>query len=102
MKLAYFDDFKLGVVKGDRIVDVGAVVRDIPHLGPQDLMGGLIARFADYKTKLEQAAAREQGVPLAGVRLRQPLPKPVTIVCMAVNYMEDGTRKEPAPAKDAA
>ena len=26
-----------------------------------------------------------------------PLPKPNNIDCMAVNYMEDGTRKEPAP-----
>jgi 2-keto-4-pentenoate hydratase/2-oxohepta-3-ene-1,7-dioic acid hydratase in catechol pathway len=31
------------------------------------------------------------------VRLRAPLPRPVNIDCMAVNYMEDGTRKEPAP-----
>jgi 2-keto-4-pentenoate hydratase/2-oxohepta-3-ene-1,7-dioic acid hydratase in catechol pathway len=31
------------------------------------------------------------------VRIRPPLPKPVNIDCMAVNYMEDGTRKEPAP-----
>ena len=35
--------------------------------------------------------------PLAGVRVRPPLPRPANIVCMAVNYMEDGTRKEPAP-----
>jgi 2-keto-4-pentenoate hydratase/2-oxohepta-3-ene-1,7-dioic acid hydratase in catechol pathway len=97
MKLAYFDDFKLGVVKGDRIVDVGAVVRDIPHLVPQDIIAGLIARFPDYKAKLEAAVARETGVPLASVRLRAPVPKPTTIVCMAVNYMEDGTRSEPAP-----
>ena len=34
MKLAYFDDYKLGVMKGDNIVDVSAVVRDIPHHGP--------------------------------------------------------------------
>jgi 2-keto-4-pentenoate hydratase/2-oxohepta-3-ene-1,7-dioic acid hydratase in catechol pathway len=33
-------------------------------------------------------------VPLAGVRLRPPVPKPGNIVCMAVNYMEDGTLKE--------
>jgi 2-keto-4-pentenoate hydratase/2-oxohepta-3-ene-1,7-dioic acid hydratase in catechol pathway len=26
-----------------------------------------------------------------------PLPKPDNIDCMAVNYMEDGTRSEPAP-----
>ena len=31
------------------------------------------------------------------MRIRPPLPKPVNIDCMAVNYMEDGTRKEPAP-----
>ena len=36
-------------------------------------------------------------MPLSGVRLRPPLPKPGNIVCMAVNYMEDGTRREPAP-----
>jgi 2-keto-4-pentenoate hydratase/2-oxohepta-3-ene-1,7-dioic acid hydratase in catechol pathway len=29
--------------------------------------------------------------------MRPPLPKPVNVDCMAVNYMEDGTRKEPAP-----
>jgi 2-keto-4-pentenoate hydratase/2-oxohepta-3-ene-1,7-dioic acid hydratase in catechol pathway len=96
MKLAYFDDFKLGVVSGDRIADVSAAVQDIPHLGPHDLVSGLIARFDDYRQKLE-AAARGAGVPLAGVRLRPPLPRPTTIVCMAVNYMEDGTRSEPAP-----
>jgi 2-keto-4-pentenoate hydratase/2-oxohepta-3-ene-1,7-dioic acid hydratase in catechol pathway len=96
MKLAYFDDFKLGVVKGDRIVDVSAVIRDIPHTGPHNLISGLIARFADYRARIEAAAASE-GVSLADVRLRPPLPKPTTIVCMAVNYMEDGTRTEPAP-----
>jgi 2-keto-4-pentenoate hydratase/2-oxohepta-3-ene-1,7-dioic acid hydratase in catechol pathway len=96
MKLGYFDDFALGVVRGDRIVDVSAVVRDIPHTGPHDLISGLIARFADYRARIEAAAASE-GVSLTNVRLRPPLPRPTTIVCMAVNYMEDGTRTEPAP-----
>jgi len=36
-------------------------------------------------------------VPLDRVKVRPPLPKPANIVCMAVNYMEDGTRSEPAP-----
>jgi 2-keto-4-pentenoate hydratase/2-oxohepta-3-ene-1,7-dioic acid hydratase in catechol pathway len=90
MKLAFFDDFKLGVVKGDSIVDVSAVVRDIPHTGPGDLISGLIARFSDYRGKLESASSGA-GVALSGVRLRPPLPKPGNIVCMAVNYMENGT-----------
>jgi len=97
MKLVYFDDWKLGVVKGDRVVDVSAAVRDIRHTGPGDLMNGLIGNFAQYKGKLEDAAASGQGVPLASVKLRPPLPKPDNIDCMAVNYMEDGTRSAPAP-----
>jgi len=97
MKIAYFDDWKIGIVKGDQIVDVSAVVKDIPHTGPGDLMNGLIARWADYKKKIEDAAAKGAGKPLASVKLRAPLPKPVNIDCMAVNYMEDGTRTEPAP-----
>ena len=97
MKLLYFDDYKLGVVKGNNVVDVSAVVRDIPHTGPGDLINGLIERFAQYRGKLEDAAASGQGVPLSSVRIRPPLPKPANIDAMAVNYMEDGTRKEPAP-----
>jgi 2-keto-4-pentenoate hydratase/2-oxohepta-3-ene-1,7-dioic acid hydratase in catechol pathway len=31
------------------------------------------------------------------VKLRAPLPRPINIACMSVNYMEDGTRAEPAP-----
>ena len=65
MKILYFDDFKLGVLKGDNtVVDVSAVVQDIPHVGPGDLINGLIERFASYRGKLEQAAAQGQGVPL--------------------------------------
>jgi 2-keto-4-pentenoate hydratase/2-oxohepta-3-ene-1,7-dioic acid hydratase in catechol pathway len=97
MKLMYFDDFKLGVVKGDTVVDVSKLVKDIPHTGPQELMSGLIERFAKYKAKLQKAAAAGKGVPLKRVRIRPPLPKPHNIDCMAVNYMEDGTRAEPAP-----
>ena len=98
MKILYFDDFKLGVLKGnDTVVDVSGVVRDIPHTGPHNLISGLIERFSDYRRKLEDAVAKGSGVPLKSVRIRPPLPKPVTIDCMAVNYMEDGTRSEPAP-----
>jgi 2-keto-4-pentenoate hydratase/2-oxohepta-3-ene-1,7-dioic acid hydratase in catechol pathway len=96
MKIVFFDDFKLGVLKGDAVVDVSRVVQDIPRLGPQDVIRGVIERFAELRPRLE-AAAQERGVPLDRVKIRPPLPKPANIVCMAVNYMEDGTRSEPAP-----
>ena len=97
MKLVYFDDFRLGVLKGDAAADVGAEVKDIPHTGPGDLMNGLIERWDSHKPRLEAAVARGTGVPVADVRIRPPVPGPRTIDCMAVNYMEDGTRSAPAP-----
>ncbi len=91
MKLAFFNDFVLGVVKGDSIVDVSAAVADVPHTGPGDLMSNLIANFGAYRGKIEAAAAAGAGVPVSSVRIRPPVPKPGNIVCMAVNYMENGT-----------
>jgi 2-keto-4-pentenoate hydratase/2-oxohepta-3-ene-1,7-dioic acid hydratase in catechol pathway len=97
MRLLFFDDFKLGVLNGDTVVDVSGVVRDIPHTTPQDLIHAVIERFDDHRAGLEAAARRGPGTPLAQVRVRPPLPKPANIVCMAVNYLENGTRPEPAP-----
>jgi 2-keto-4-pentenoate hydratase/2-oxohepta-3-ene-1,7-dioic acid hydratase in catechol pathway len=97
VKLLFFDDFKLGVLAGEAVVDVSQTVGDVPHTGPHDLIAGVIARFAEYRPRLEDAAKRGAGVPLDRVRIRPPLPRPANIVCMAVNYMEDGTRTEPAP-----
>jgi 2-keto-4-pentenoate hydratase/2-oxohepta-3-ene-1,7-dioic acid hydratase in catechol pathway len=76
---------------------VSEAVRDIPHTSAHDIINGVIARFDEYRERLETAARRGSGVPLARVRIRPPLPRPTNIVCMAVNYMEDGTRSEPAP-----
>ena len=97
MKLLFFDDFKLGVLKGEAVVDVSETVKDIPHTGPHNLINGLIEHFADYRQRLVQAVELGSGVPVSQVRIRPPLPKPYNIVCMAVNYMENGTRSEPAP-----
>ena len=97
MKLVFFDDFKLGVVNGDNVVDVSSVVSGVTHTSPQDLINRIIAGFDGHRAGIEALVAAEDGVPVSSVALRPPLPKPYTIVCMAVNYMEDGTRDEPAP-----
>jgi len=97
VKLLFFDDFRLGVLAGNSVVDVSDVVRDIPHTRPHDLMSSLIERFAEYRGRLDSAARSGSGVALEDVRIRPPLPRPNAVVCMAVNYMEDGTRSEPAP-----
>ena len=96
MKIAFFNDYRMGIVVGSNIVDVTEVVGDIPHLSPSDQLNGLIEQFPQYKTKLEEASKRS-GVPLSEVSIRPPHPRPNNIVAMAVNYMEEGTRDEPAP-----
>ena len=97
MKILFFDDYKLGVLKGDNVVDVSAIVSSIPKLGPHDVINGLIERWDEFRKPIEAAVAAGKGVPLSSVRLRAPLPRPVNIDCMAVNYMEDGTKSEPSP-----
>ena len=97
MKLTFFDDFRLGVVKGDNVVDVSSAVSGVAHTSPQDLINRVIGGFSDHRAAIEAIVESESGVPVSSVSLRPPLPKPYTIVCMAVNYMEDGTRDEPAP-----
>ena len=97
MKLVFFDDFKLGVIKDSQVVDVRAAVSGITHSSPQDLINKIIADFDKYRGDIQTAADSGSGVSVDQVRLRSPMPKPSNIVCMAVNYMEDGTRSEPAP-----
>ena len=79
IKLAFFDDYKLGVVVGDKIDDVSAVTKGIKALGPQDVIRGVIEKWSTYKGKLDAAAKKGKGKPLGKVKLRPPLPKPENI-----------------------
>ena len=94
MKLAYFDDFQLGVLTDKGLVDVSHIIMDIPHTNPGNLMNGLIENFENYRSKLETAAEKGVAFPLDSIKIQPPLPKPGAIDCMAVNYMENGTLKE--------
>ena len=94
MKLAYFDNFQLGILTDKGLVDVSHIIMDIPHTNPGNLMNGLIENFENYRSKLETAAEKGVALPLDSIKIQPPLPKPGAIDCMAVNYMENGTLKE--------
>ena len=96
MKFAFFNDYQLGVITGDQIVAIDEVSRQIEHSAPQQLINGVIAQFSDLKPEIEKAIESNQGVPISGVRIRPPLPRPGKIICAAVNYLEFGTRP-PSP-----
>ena len=76
MKLVFFDDFRLGVLRDNLVVDVSATVHEIPHTGPHDLISGLIARFGHYRWRLQDAAYTGTAMPIDNMHLRAPTPKP--------------------------
>ena len=97
MRIGFFDDFRLGVVRGEGIVDVSGAVAAIARVHPQDLIAAVIADFETWRPVLERAAAEGEAVPITSVRIRPPLPRPQNIDCMAVNYMENGTLAQRPP-----
>ncbi len=92
MKLALFNDYIPAVVVGDKtLVDVSKAVGDeVMKLRPHERMPEIIANFDRLRPALEQAA-QAGGVPIAGVRLRAPLPRPSKILCAIGNFYE-GTK----------
>ena len=57
MKLMVFNDDRVGVVRGDSVVDVTAAVEGVPHTDAGNLMSAVVARFADLRAPIERAAA---------------------------------------------
>ncbi len=90
MKLILFNDFQLGVMKGDRVVAVGEAVKDMVHCTPQELMEGVITNFSKLRLRFQKIVDNSEGVPITSVRIRAPLPRPKKIICAVRNYREFG------------
>ena len=95
MKLAFYDDFRLGVVKDDHILDAMSAVEGMSFRRPQDLIEEVIINWVDMRPRIDSAIEGRAGVPLGSVRMRPPVPRPPKLICAAVNYLEFGMR-EPA------
>ncbi len=55
MKLAFFDDYKLGVLEGSSVFDVTDAIRDIRICSPQEQMNRVIADYAKVQSKIQSA-----------------------------------------------
>ena len=93
MKLALYDDYQLGVINGDRIVNAMSAVEGMSFRRPQDMMEEVIINWDEMRPRIEAAVAGQDGVALGSVRLRAPVPKPPKLICAAVNYLEFGQRE---------
>src|SRR5581483_7296862 len=92
MRLAFFDDFRLGLVQGDRLHDVSGAIDDAVPAPQRPAV--LIERFGELRGAIERAAGRAEGRPMAGLALRAPVPRPNKLLCAAVNYLEHGVLTE--------
>jgi len=79
MKLAFFNNFTLGVVKGDKIVDISKAVPVNEHNHAQGLLNRIIESFDDYRPGIEELVAAEQGVDVTSVIFNSPVPKHTTL-----------------------
>ena len=95
MKLVLFNEFKFGVIRGDRVVDAMEALNGRDFRRPQDIIEEVIINWQELKPKIQAAIEGKEGVPLQSVRLRAPVPRPPKLICAAVNYLEFGQR-EPA------
>lgn len=99
MKFGFFNDWRLGVVRGDAIVDVSDALAGVHARSPMDLARAVLQDFDALRPALESRAQERQGQPLSAVTLLPPVPRPDKIICMAVNYFEG--ENPPMPEIDA-
>ncbi|GEO27664.1 hypothetical protein AAC03nite_34490 [Alicyclobacillus acidoterrestris] len=85
MKIALFDDYKVGVVKGDGIVDVSEIV-GWDSAQPQASLVSLMSRYGHLQSVIEEGISDARIIPLQAVRLRASVPYPSKIVAAPVNY----------------
>src|SRR5690554_3927488 len=90
MKLARFNEGRVGVVVGDQIADVtdvlGIDTAEFPPVG----MVRVIADFDTYAPKLEEAAKTAPKYDISAVKLLTPIPWPNKVIAYPVNYHDHG------------
>ena len=95
MKLVLYNDYRLGVLRDQQVVDAMSALEGLHLRRPQDLMEEVITGWTELKPKIEFAIEGKEAEPADSVRLRAPVPRPRKLICAAVNYLEFGQR-EPA------
>jgi len=87
MKLCRFDDNRIGLVRGNTVHDVSAILDDLPvpryPLPHGDL---LIANLDRLRSKMERLADGAKTIPAAKVRFLSPVANPSKIIGTPVNY----------------
>ena len=87
MRLVSYDDYRIGLVSGDNVIDVSDLVGAGGGAWPPVAMVQLIADIDRLRPALDKALSRP-GKPLSSVTLRTPVPWPSKIIAYPANYHE--------------
>ena len=88
MKLAFFNDYQLGVITEDGIVDISDALSGLSPDTPQELIRTVIEDFDNLGSTIADAAENGTAIALDSVSLKAPVPRPGQLVCLAGNYIE--------------
>jgi 2-keto-4-pentenoate hydratase/2-oxohepta-3-ene-1,7-dioic acid hydratase in catechol pathway len=86
MKLAVFDEYRVGVVEQDYVYDVTSAVPSASGVWPPVFINTLIADWPQALARVTAARADARPIPLASVTLLPPNPCPVHVVAAPGNY----------------
>jgi 2-keto-4-pentenoate hydratase/2-oxohepta-3-ene-1,7-dioic acid hydratase in catechol pathway len=89
MRICWFNDNRLGLVKGGQVFDVSKVLEKLPKPTYPAAKGGdpLIANLANLRGDIE-AAATGTGIPVAQVKFLSPVAAPSKIIGTPTNYKD--------------
>ena len=85
MRLVVFNDYRIGVLEGDMVHDVSAVVPNWAS-GDMHAMNRLIAGWDKLRGPVEAEAKKAKPLPLGGVKLKAPVPAPTHLLAAPSNY----------------
>jgi 2-keto-4-pentenoate hydratase/2-oxohepta-3-ene-1,7-dioic acid hydratase in catechol pathway len=87
MKIGRFNGGIIGVIVGDRIVDVSDACKADPGEWPPVGIVRMIRNFEQLRPAIEKAAELP-GVPLSSVRLEPPIPWPKNLLALPNNFAD--------------
>jgi 2-keto-4-pentenoate hydratase/2-oxohepta-3-ene-1,7-dioic acid hydratase in catechol pathway len=86
MKIAVYDDWRIGLVEGDRVLDVTAALPAFLAEVPEQRMNWLIGHAETVLPSLARARSAATAVPVTSVRLLPPSPRPGHVFAAPANY----------------
>jgi 2,4-diketo-3-deoxy-L-fuconate hydrolase len=99
MRICWFNDNRLGLVKGDRVLDVSKALEALPKLAyPYPKGDPLITHLDKMRPAIEAASQGAQSIAVKEAKFLSPVQAPTKIIGTPTNYMDH--RAEAAEQRD--